>query len=809
MPYKGLTEADAEEKRKKYGENILSGKEKVSLFLIFLGQFKNPLVYVLLAVAGISLIFKENIDAVLISFVTFFNAIFGFFQEYKAQKTLVALRKILSPKATVIRDGKKKEIDAKELVVGDFVALRAGDKLPADGKIIESINLVAQEAILTGEEEGVEKTAQKEKNSVFMGTTIVGGRGVMEVLKIGDETEMGKISQSLAEIKEPKTPLQLKLEIFIKYMALLILAICVFVFAVGILFGQETWNMFKMAVVLSIAGIPEGLPAAITIILAIGMRRVLKKKGLVKRLLSMETLGSTSVICTDKTGTLTEGVMKVARAEFLDFEKARLALILANEQRSGLEISLWDYARENGNIDPQNIFDAHKRIFEEPFDSEKKYMMSVNKFGEKDTAFILGAPEIVLDFCRVSKEEKEKIIDKIEKWGSEGLRVLGVACKEDGGDFREKENFIWLGIVGIEDPIRPGVKEAIKSALMAGIKIKIVTGDYRRTAEKVAKNLGFDISSENVMEGKELEKISDSELKRVIGKIILFTRTTPRQKMKIIRVLQEKGEIVAMTGDGVNDAPALKKADIGVVVGNGTDVAKEAGDLILLDNNFSTIVAACEEGRLIFSNIKKVAGYVLANSFEEISLIFGALILRLPAPLTVAQILWINLICDGPPDVSLGFEPKENGLMEEKPRDIKKEPILDKYMKYLIFTVSLSTGALCLLFFWYFYEKVGDLFLARTIVFASAGSVSLIFVFAFKNLKKSIFHMENFFKNKFLFGGVAYGFVLIFVAVYSPFLNKALGTVPLKPVYWLLVLFVGLASIFWVEMIKIVGNHKK
>jgi len=364
-------------------------------------------------------------------------------------------------------------------------------------------------------------------------------------------------------------------------------------------------------------------------------------------------------------------------------------------------------------------------------------------------------------------------------------------------------------LVAIEDPIRKEVKEAISTARAAGVEVKIVTGDYRKTAERVAANLGFDLEPENVLEGNELEIISEKDLKEKIDDISVFTRVTPHQKQKIVKVLQEKGQIVAMTGDGVNDAPALKRADIGVVVGSASDVAKETGDLILLDSNFKTIVAAIEEGRLIFSNIKKVVAYVLSDSFVEIFLILGSMLFNLPYPLTIIQILWIHLICDGPPDITLGFEPKEKDIMKESPENLQKEGILSGSMRFLILTISLIIGFLCLSFFWYVLRKIGDLTLARTLTFTTVAAVDLIYLFSFRNLKKSIFQTENFFQNKFLFFGIIYGFLLTFAAIYLPKLNQILGTRPLEPFHWLLVLAVAFLAIFWTELVKLYLSKNK
>lgn len=805
--FKGLKEKEVLALRNKFGENILPEKEKFSSFFIFLSQFKNPLVYILVLVFFVSLLLGESTNAILIITVIIINTIMGFSQEYSAQKTLQALKKILKHRAVVVRDGIRKEIEAKDLVPGDLVLLSSGDKVPADGKLIEGINLLVNEAVLTGEEEAIEKTLEEGNNLLFMGTTVLAGRGTVEITKTGTETEIGKIGESLAEIKKEQTPLQERLESLTHKLAYIVLVICLFIFLVGLWQGQEVLYMMKFSVILAVAAIPEGLPIVITVILALGTRRILKRNGLVKRLLSIETLGSASVICTDKTGTLTEGIMRVAKSDFKDKKLALYALTLNNNQKSALEVAVWEYIKKEGVFNPHEVFELTNRIYEEPFDSEKKYTVSVAKIEGKETAFITGAPEIILSFCGISSAEKESVLKKVDDWAGEGLRVLGIIFKEDG-DLFLKEKFSFIGLIGIKDPVRQGAKEAIEEAQRAGIKIKIVTGDYRKTAERVAESIGFKILPENVMEGSELEVISDENLKSRIDDIVLFARTTPHQKIKIIRVLQEKGETVAMTGDGVNDALALKKADIGVVVGTGSDVAKEAGDLILLDNNFNTIVAACEEGRLIFSNIRKVVGYILSNSFAEIFLIFGSLLLGFPTPLTIVQILWIHLICDGPPDIMLGFEPKERTIMQDHPKELKKQNILPASMIFLIFTISFVVGFSSLGIFWHIYHKDGNLELARTIVFATLAIVSLVYIFAFKSLKKPIIRTENFFKNKYLLLSVIYGFALVFAAIYVPALNKLLGTVPLGLSHWLIVFGVAIVTTLLIDAKKLFNKKR-
>lgn len=802
----GLTEREVLELRKKYGENLISGKEKINHFLIFLSQFKNPLLYILFFVGIISLVFKEFFDFVLVIAVAFLNAVMGYFQEYNAKKTLFALRKILKPQALVIREGKRKIIDAKDLVPGDIVVLLSGDKVPADGELIEG-ELLVQEAILTGEEEAITKGVNSDKN-LFMGTTVLSGKGIMKVTKIGKETEIGKIGKSLVEIKEKKTPLQKKLEDLSKKLALIIVLICFLIFLGGILRGKGLIETFKIAIVLAVAAIPEALPISITVILALGMKRILKKKGLVKTLLAVETLGSTSVICTDKTGTLTEGKMEVKESWFLDKEKTLLNTILNNEQKSSFEIAIFNFGNKNLSKDLKNKIESAKEIYEEPFDSKKKYSLSLQKIGEREISFLMGAPEILLEFSKNEEKEKKEILKIIDDWTKKGRRVAGFAFKEEG-DLREKKDFIFSGLLAISDPIRKEVKELISFAKKAGIDVKIVTGDHKNTAERVAKELGFEINPENILEGKELEKLSDEELKERIEKIVVFARVLPHQKRRLVDIFQQKGKIVAMTGDGVNDAPALKEADIGVAMGEATEVAKEAADLILLDSNFKTIISACKEGRLILSNIKKTVGYVLSNSFLEIALIFCASLFGYPAPLTIAQILYLHLICDGPPDLVFAFEPKEKGLMAKKPLDVKKEPILDNFLISLILIISLVTTSLGMFIWWQYGIKNGSLELGRTLIFATLGCIDLIYVFSYKNLKKPIIKMENFFQNKFLFLAIIYGFSLLALAIYLPQLNKILKTTPLSLWHWGIVFGVGIITTLFLELAKIFSKKRK
>lgn len=799
----GLTTHQVSKLKQKHGDNLIPQKEKSNWFTILFSQFKSPLIYLLIAVGIISFIFNEKLDALLINLVIFFNVAMGFFQEYSAQKTLSALKKIVRSKSYVIRDGKRIEIESKDLVPGDIVIISSGDKIPADGKVIKGTGLLVNEAILTGEEEAVTKIFGTEKGVVFMGTTLISGQGIMQIEKTGKETRIGKIGLSLSEIEDEDTPLQKRLKEFIKNIIYLVVFISGIFFIIGAVNNKDLLETLRLSVVLSVSAIPEGLPVAITVILALGMRRILKRKGLVKKLISIETLGSTSTICIDKTGTLTEGKMQVVQTSFVDKEKALLALTLLNDRKVAIEVAIWNYLEKESRKNPDLVFNSYERISEEPFDSSNKYKSVINKNNTNEVLYMMGAPDILIKFCNLSQKERLEAENQIESWAKKGLRIIGITYKIDG-NLKQRKGLTWLGILGIEDPVRPEAKETLVAARNAGIDVKIVTGDYRLTAVHLAKKIGLSLDSESIMDFEQLKAIDEEELSEKIDKIKLFSRVTPLQKLKIIEALQAKGEVVAMTGDGVNDAPALKKADIGIVVENGTDVAKEASDLVLLDNNFKTIMAACEEGRLILMNIKKVVGYVLSNSFGEIVLITGSIFLNLPTPLTIAQILWINLICDGPPDIMLGFEPKEKRIMKLSPNDIKEEQILSPAMKFLVFTLSLIVGGSGLLVFKYYHESLNDLTLARTLTFSILAASSLVYIFAFKNLNKLIIHTENFFQNKLLILSVIYGFFLIFLAVYVPALNKILSTTPLSISHWVVVFGVAAILLIFIESTKVI-----
>jgi Ca2+-transporting ATPase len=546
---------------------------------------------------------------------------------------------------------------------------------------------------------------------------------------------------------------------------------------------------------------------AVTVILVLGMRKILKRNGLVKRLLAVETLGSVTAICTDKTGTLTEGRMRVSRVEILDPERALQTMVLCNDLEGPVDIAMWEHARLTVNGDPQQMVDQSKRLEEELFTSETKYMITAitgNMFQGQGYNFLKGAPEIVMGMCKITPEEKARFLSLVDQWAGEGLRMIGLACRPLG-KLSDYSGYTWVGLVGMEDPLRDGVIEAIQVAHKAGIQVKMITGDYRLTAEHIARSSGLMQPGDRSMEGPEVAALTDEQLQERVRATAVFARIRPQDKFRIIKALQANGEITAMIGDGVNDAPALQRANIGVVVGAATDVAKETADVILLDNNFRTIVAAIEEGRIIFQNIRKVVAYTLSNSFAEVLAIFVSMILGLPAPLMVAQILWIHLICDGPSDIVLGFEPKEYGIMDEKPKSLK-EPILNHLGLSLIGVISVSSATAVLLLFHHFYSVHGNPVEGRSIAFASFAVNSMIYIFAYRSLRQPLFRMNKLTANMPLVWAVLAGLVMAVLPFIIPGLGDLLGIVPLTFGEWLIVFGIAFGLLAIVEVGKWISN---
>jgi Ca2+-transporting ATPase len=802
----GLTAAQVVEQRREHGENVLPASKGQSVWSILFCQFKSPLVYIILIAAAISFVAGEYSDFSIIMAVVVIDVVLGFVQEYQAHRTYTALKGLLKPTTTVIRDGAREEIDIRGLVPGDLVVLNAGEHVPGDGEIIESTKLAADEAILTGESEPVNKSTASDQNQVYMGTTIVTGRGLACMTHTGSNTALGQIASSLQEHPQEETPLQVRLRTFSRTLTYLVSAITLVILVTGLITGRPFLDMLRVSIVLAIAAVPEGLLIAVTVILVLGMRKILKRNGLVKKLLAVETLGSVTVICTDKTGTLTEGRMRVTRSNSLDRERTLETMVFCNNLEGPVDIALWEYASAQLTRDPQDLVDGSERLAEELFTSEAKYMIAATRFNGDAYDYLKGAPEIVLGMCQTDASERGRILAQVDEWASEGLRLLGLAYRPHG-PLGDRSGYTWIGLIGMEDPIREGVTEAVQVAQRAGIKVKMITGDYRRTAERIAANIGLLVDEGQILEGHELASLNDEQLMDQVGETAVFARIRPQDKLRIVRALQARGEITAMIGDGVNDAPALQRANIGVVVGSATDVAKETADLILLDNNFRTIVAAVEEGRVIFENIRKVVGYVLSNSFAEVLAIFGAMLLGWPAPLLVAQILWIHLICDGPADIMLGFEPREYGIMDEKPKSLQ-EPILARLGLSLIGVISVSSSVAALFLFGYFLTTQGNPALGRSYVFATFAVNSMIYIFGYRSMRRSIFRSGSPMRNKPLVVAVAAGLLLAFVPFLVPALRNLLELVPLTWGQWGVVFAIAFLLLGVVEMGKFITNHR-
>ncbi len=861
---KGLSFDQVEKNQDKYGFNILAKADKFSISRLILSQFKSALIYILLIAGLISIFFKEYVDAYVIFAAVLLNVVVGFIQEFKANKSLEKLNKVVKKETLVIRDNQEMKIESKYLVPGDIIVLESGDRIPADARILSINALEINEASLTGESWPIKKELEvidvgtvlaERNNMVFMGTLVVEGRGQAIVVATGYETEMGKITVMLKETKEDKTPLQKKLDDFAKNITKIILVVSLILFIIGVLKGHEWSEMFIISVAVAVSAIPEGLVISMTMILTVGMQRILKSNGLVRRLISAETLGSTTVICTDKTGTLTEGEMRVTQvvsaSQQVDLSGQSFKDIkIDKELKKLLQVSLLcnDAVVENikDNKDEWRIIGSPtekalllfgtsglsiseenknlERKDEIPFDSQRKYMVSRHKYNSThDIIFLKGAPEKVIYFSsKYLQDSKDIKLNKIkinyfrnqwERLSKEGLRVLAGSYKlipkktKDIGSYREDpEDFIFVGVWGLSDPLRPETIDTLHETFKAGITTVIITGDNKFTAQKIAKDLGLSANNKEIVTGDELLKMSDKELEERVRSIKIYARVSPADKLRIIKAWQDQGEIVSMTGDGVNDAPALKAADIGVAVSSGSDVAKETADLVLLDNNFKTIVMAIRQGRVIFANIKKVILYLLSDSFSEIIIIIGSMIIGMPLPLVTAQILWINLVSDGFPALALTMEPEEDDIMKKKVDKIKS--IFNFEGKVLVVIISLVTSITSLGLFYYFWKETGDIVLARTVTFTTLGIDTLFYVFSIKSLDKNIFKSKPF-RNKYLNFAVILGLLIQLSAIYIPFLNRMLRTVPLHWSEWKVMILVMLVVFVLIEVIKSIFIHHR
>jgi len=754
--------------------------------------------------------------------------------------------------AYVLRESLIRQIDAEKLVVGDIISLKAGMKAPADARLITLRDLETNEALLTGESTPIKKHAKSlkgrvpladRKNMVFMGTSVVKGEALAVVVATGANSEIGKIAKLTQAAQDEETPLQEKLKRLSKIISIFVSISAVVILIIGLFEKIEFADIFTTSIAVAVASIPEGLPAALSIILAVAGQRIFKEKGLIKHLNAAETLGSTNIICADKTGTLTEGKMKVEKIISYGDKKIILeASAFANEATLDKESSenvlihgdptdqakMEVFLKNGGDVD--ELLKKHPLLARLPFDQSKNYLASFNKLKKNRIAiYINGAPEAVLKASvsikegptqkPLTKARLESLTQEYEQLAKRGFRIIAVAYKEiaknpDSIDFYDTKKLHQLitglsfyGFLAIRDPIREDVLSSIQIARQAGLKVIMITGDHKLTARAIGGELGFATKAGAIIEGEELDALSDKQLKERVEKIEIYARVNPKHKMRIIEAWRSKNMVVAMTGDGINDAPALKTADIGIAVGSGTDVTKEASDLVLLDNSFSLIPQAIRQGRIAFDNIRKVSLVLLVGAFTELLLILSALILRVPLPITALQILWANLIEDGLPALALAFEPGEEDIMKRKPLR-RAENILDRQGIFLVFVVGLITDLMLVGFFLLLYNFTNlSIEHIRTIIFIDLSTDVLFYIFAFKSLSKPLIKI-NIFNNKYLIGAVIIGLLLAGAVIYVPFLNKFMDTVPLSLFQLLIILMLTSIKISLIELVKYIFRRR-
>ncbi len=828
---RGLTSSEAAKRLEQYGSNTLKSGKRIHPLAIFFSQFKDVLIIILLVATVISFIMGETTEAIAIVVIVIVNAFLGFIQEYRTEKTIEALRNMAAPTCRVTRDGEIKDIPSSSLVPGDHILLDSGDRVPADAKLLTAYSMKVDESILTGESVPVDKSSGKSgsASNVHMGTIITSGRGDAVVTATGMNTEMGKIAGMLGEIKETQTPLQKRLNQLGKFLAIGCLVICAIVAITGVIKGENILDMLIVGISLAVAAVPEGLPAIVTISLALAVSRMVKRKALIRKLHAVETLGCASVICSDKTGTLTENRMTVrqmysgdkiyeisgegydgkgsfsisgAKSDPLMSQSAKMSLIIAAvcnnseiQTRGGkisvygdpTELALLAVAKKSG-VDISGV----RRISEIPFDSDRKRMsVTVNINGQ---GYILtkGAPDVILSLCTkvstssgivpLTPEIKSRILSHNEKMGAAALRDIGAAYREirasESGESAE-HGLIFTGLFGMIDPPRKAAYKAVKTCKTAGIKPVMITGDHKLTAMAIAKDLKIYKDGDAVYTGQELDAMDDAALARAVRKASVFARVSPRHKLRIVRAFQKNGHIVAMTGDGVNDAPAVKEADIGVSMGiTGTDVTKEAAGVILLDDNFATLIAAVEEGRVIYRNIRKFIRYLLSCNVGEVLTMFVGMLLGFPVVLLPIQILWVNLATDGLPAIALGLDPPDDDVMQHPPRRAN-EGVFSGGLLFKIIFRGILIAACTLCTFWIIQISGGSLEAARTGAFMTLVLTQLIHVFECKSEEHSIFKI-HLFNNKALILAVLSSLILLLSVIYIPFLSDIFSTSPLS-----------------------------
>jgi len=868
----GLTHSEAMSRLATIGPNELQAAQRVSAWAILAEQVKNVLVIILLIAVALSAFLGHTVEAVAIAVIVLFAVLLGFIQEYRAERAIEALRQMAAPSASAIRDGQEQALPARDLVPGDIILLRAGDKIPADGRLIEAVNLQIEEAALTGESVPVEKLTAAlagtdlavgdRRNMAYAGTAATYGRGRAVVVATAMSTEFGKIAGLLQSVESGKTPLQENLDKVGRALAQAALVVVLAVLAVALWRGEPLLQMFIFAIALAVAVVPEALPAVVTISLAIGVQRMVKRNALIRRLPAVETLGSVSVICSDKTGTLTKDEM-TARRIFAggelwqvsgsgyepkgDFSRNGQASEISPELRLLLQAGVlasdthvtqvhagdgggapaaWEIkgdptegalvvAAAKAGLDKSALDAEFPRIDEIPFTSETKRMTTLHRTPEGIVAYAKGAPEVILNSCTwvqgaagaasvLDDARRDDFLRAAHQMASDALRVLALAYKPDTQLAEAEREMIFLGLVGMIDPPRPEAKTAIEKCRQAGIRPVMITGDHPLTAQAIARELGM-WSDGRVVTGGELEALSDAEFHRAVEDIQVYARVSPAHKLRVVTALQAHRHIVAMTGDGVNDAPALKKADIGVAMGiTGTDVTKEAAEMTLTDDNFASIVAAVEEGRAVFENIKKYLMFLLSCNFGEIILLAGATFLAWPLPLSAVQILYINLATDGLPALALAVDPHEQDLMRRPPRD-PRTGIFTRPVVVLMLAGGMWSGAVNLIFFDWALDSGRSLGEAMSMVFVSLVLIEFLKAYNFRSDRQSLFYRP--FANKWLNLAIGWEMLLLVSVVYLPFFQYALGTFALPPEDWLICGAVALTICPVLEVVKLLERR--
>ncbi len=845
----GLKETEARRRVERYGQNRLADKKPKSPLARFLEQFKSVLVIILVAATAISLALGEVTDAVVILLIVVLNAALGYYQEEKAERAIEALKRMTVPKSKVIRSGRQSIIDSADIVPGDIIVLETGDRVPADCRVIEATSLKADESILTGESNPVMKTSEtirkaglpvaEQSNMLFSGTMAVYGKCAAVVTSTGMDTEFGKIARML-QAPEEETPLQKRLDMLGRQMGMVVVFISAVVFALGYARGANVLDMFIVSVALAVAAVPEGLPASITIALSLGVHRMSGRNAIVRRLSSVETLGSTTVICTDKTGTLTMNEMTV-RKVYVDgktmdvtgegysldgkfFSNGReakmsngLQLLLTvgtmcndaqiDHQRIGdpTELALLVSACKGGVEDMRKKYSRHEEIL---FDPVRKMMSAAYIVQGKKKVYTKGAVESVLSACthmivdgkvkKLATIDRKKILDANRDFAGQALRVLAFAVKQTKSSEKLAEKgLVFVGLQGMMDPPRPDVKKSLGMCRSAGIKVVMITGDHADTAAAIGRELGIINDGGRVVTGAELDAMDEREFGRMVNEVNVYARVSPEHKVRITNALKAKGHVVAMTGDGVNDAPALKQSDIGIAMGvTGTDVTKEASDMILADDNFSSIVSAVEEGRGIYDNIRKVLAYMLSGNIAEVGVIAVSILAGLPLPLVAIQILWINLVTDGLPALALSMDSIDEDVMNRNPR-LRKESVWSGLRPWFVETVIIMTGLTLMIFLWGLQESLAK---AQTLAFTTVVIFEKYISFSCLSLGRPA--GRRILRNRFLIIATMLTIALQLAILYTPFLNSVFGTVPLSPLEWLAILAAGASAFSYLEIYK-------